>query len=57
MAHATGRDWDVTPPDHTKSEYGFSKEITNDVGDVQILQTRITRMRVCTVASRPVRLV
>ena len=37
MAHATGRDWDVTPPDHTKSEYGFSKEITNDVGDVQIL--------------------
>lgn len=37
MAHATGRDWDVTPPDNTKSEYGFSKEITNDVGDVQIL--------------------
>ena len=28
---------DVTPPDNTKSEYGFSKEITNDVGDVQIL--------------------
>jgi len=37
MAHATGRDWDVTPPDNSKSEYGFQKTVTNDVGDVQML--------------------
>jgi hypothetical protein len=36
MAHATGREWDVTPPDHGKSEYGFQKEINADAHDVQI---------------------
>jgi hypothetical protein len=37
MAHATGRDWDITPPDNSKSEYGFQKTVTQDVGDVKIL--------------------
>lgn len=36
MAHATGREWDVTPPDHGKSEYGFQKEVGADAHDVQI---------------------
>lgn len=36
MAHATGRDWDVSPPDNSKTEYGFSKEISHEAGDVQI---------------------
>ena len=38
MAHATGREWDVTPPDHGKSEYGFQKEdeISADAHDVQM---------------------
>ena len=36
MAHATGREWDVTPPDNGKSEYGFQKEVTGDVHDIQI---------------------
>lgn len=37
MAHATGRDWDVSPTgDHGKAEYGFSKEISHQAGDVQI---------------------
>ena len=38
MAHATGREWDVTPPDHGKSEYGFQKEhqISADARDIQI---------------------
>jgi amino acid permease len=37
MAHATGRDWDITPPDNSKSEYGFQKTVTHDVGDTKIL--------------------
>lgn len=36
MAHATGRDWDISP-DNSKAEYGFEKQVTNDVGDVKIL--------------------
>lgn len=34
---ATGRDWDVTPPDNSKAEYGFEEKAgQHDPRDVQI---------------------
>lgn len=35
-AKATGRDWDVTPPDNGKAEYGFEEKGQHDPRDVQI---------------------
>lgn len=34
---ATGRDWDVTPPDNSKAEYGYDEKAgLHDPRDVQI---------------------
>lgn len=37
MGKTSGNDWDVSPPDNGKTEYGFQKEVgEHDPAEVQI---------------------